>query len=108
VGSYSDGVARIGGFEFTAPLWLHPGGDWHFVTVPVEISDDITDLTAGRRRGFGSVRVKVTVGATSWRTSVFPDRKAGTFLLPVKKQVRDAEGLAHGADVAIALELLDI
>ncbi|MFZ0161621.1 MAG: DUF1905 domain-containing protein [Kineosporiaceae bacterium] len=76
-------AARIGEFEFTAPLWLHPGGEWHFVTVPEEISEDIHDLTAGLRRGFGSVRVAVTVGDTSWRTSVFPDSTSGTFLLPM-------------------------
>jgi hypothetical protein len=40
-----------------------------------------------------------TVGVTSWRTSIFTDRKAGTYLLPVRKTVRDAENLEAGADV---------
>ncbi len=101
-------VGRIGEFEFTAPLWLHQGGSWYFVTVPEEISEDIHDLTAGLRHGFGSVRVAVTVGRTSWRTSVFPDSMNGTFLLPMKKSVRAAEALAAGADVEITLELADL
>ena len=90
---------RIGTFEFVAPLWRHPGDDgWHFVSVPPETSDDLTDLSQGIRRGFGSVRVSVTVGATTWRTSVFPDRRSGTYLLPMKRSVRDAERLrGYGA-----------
>jgi hypothetical protein len=102
------GVAGIGVFEFSALLWEHPGADsWHFVTVPAEISDDIADLTAGTRRGFGSVRVTVTVGSTTWQTSVFPDSKTGCYVLPMKKAVRTAEDLQAGAEVELRLEIVD-
>jgi hypothetical protein len=102
-------MTRIGTFDFSAPLWQHPGADgWHFVSVPTEISDDITDLTASIRRGFGSVRVAVTVGSTTWQTSIFPDRKTGTYLLPMKKAVRTAEHLVTGADVEAQLEIVDL
>jgi hypothetical protein len=102
-------MTRIGTFEFSAPLWQHPGADgWHFVSVPAEISDDITDLTASIRRGFGSVRVSVTVGSSTWRTSVFPDHKTGTYVLPMKKAVRTAERLVTGADVEAQLEIVDL
>ena len=71
--------------QFSAPLWQYPGeGSWYFVSVPADISDDIADLTAGTRKGFGSVRVTATIGSTTWQTSVFPS-KSGTYLLPVKK-----------------------
>lgn len=93
-------------FEFSAPVWLHSGGTWHFVDVPVEVSDDIRALTEGLRGGWGSVRVAVTVGGTTWRTSVFP---AGEhFVLPLKKAVRTAEGLSVGEPAAIRLELVDL
>jgi hypothetical protein len=65
-------------YDFTAPLWVWDGdAPWHFVTVPEEVSDDIEARTAHRRSGFGSVRVEVTVGATSWATSLFPDKGVG-------------------------------
>lgn len=103
------GTGRIGRFSFAAPLWRYPGtGNWHFVTVPVDVSADIEDLSAGIRRGFGSVRVAVTVGGTRWRTSVFPDGKSGTYLLPVKKAVRQAEDLEVDEDVPVTLELADL
>lgn len=102
-------MPRIGTFEFVTPLWQHPGADgWHFLTLPVEISADIGELTTGLRRGFGSVRVAVTVGGTRWRTSLFPDAKAGTYLLPMKKAVRTSEHLQAGDDVTAHVELLDL
>ena len=95
-------------FEFSAPLWQYPGeGSWFFVTVPEEISDDIAALTAGARKGFGSVRVTATVGATTWQTSVFPS-KSGSYLLPVKKPVRVAEQLSEGSPVPTRLDLVDV
>ena len=94
-------------YRFSAPLWQYPGeGSWYFVAVPEEISDDIADLTAGRRKGFGSVRVSVTVGASTWQTSLFPS-KSGSYLLPVKKPVRVAEFLTEGTPVETRLDLVD-
>jgi len=102
-------MARIGTFEFAAPLWRYPGADgWHFVSLPPEISTDITDISTGIRRGFGSVRVAVTVGSTSWRTSIFPDSKTGAYLLPVKKAVRVAERLEVGDQIKAQLEIDDL
>jgi Domain of unknown function (DUF1905) len=102
-------VTRIGTFEFTATLWRYPGADgWHFVSLPAEISADIADVAAGTRRGLSAVRVAVTVGATSWRTSIFPDGKTGAHLLPVKKAVRVAEHLEAGDEVWAQLQVADL
>lgn len=102
-------MTGITGFEFAAPLWRYPAADgWHFVSLPAEVSAEITDITAGARRGFGSVRVGVTIGATSWRTSIFPDSKTGVYLLPVKKAVRVAERLEVGDQIKAQLEIDDL
>ena len=94
--------------RFTAELWEHDGpGSWHFVSLPEDDADEIDAVHGGRARGFGSQRVEVTVGATTWRTSVFPDTKRGTYVLPMKKAVRTAEGLAAGAHVEVSLVVLD-
>ncbi len=96
-------------YKFRSKLWLWKGdAAWHFLTVPADISDDIEARTAHLSRGFGSVRVRVTVGATTWATSVFPDSKLGAYVLPVKKEVRRAEDLAEGSDVDVALELVEV
>ncbi|HUG86856.1 MAG TPA: DUF1905 domain-containing protein, partial [Euzebya sp.] len=79
----------------------------HFMTVPDDVSDDIEARAADQPRGFGSVRVRVTVGATTWSTSVFPDAKRRAYVLPVKKQVRRTEGIEAGDQVAVTLEVVD-
>ena len=94
-------------FTFTAELWRWSGdAAWRFVIVPSDLADEIR-IVSGPPRGFGSVRVEVTVGATTWRTSVFPDSTAGTYILPIKKAVRVAEGLEDGDEVAVTLRLVD-
>lgn len=42
-------------------------------------------------RGFGSVRVRATIGGTPWTTSVFPATDG--YVLPVKRGARDAEAV---------------
>ena len=92
---------------FEAELWLHDGESaWSFVTLPADLSDDIADRTDGSRRGFGSVRVQVTVGSTTWATSIFPDTERGAYLLPVDKEVRRREGLEVGDDLRSRLEVV--
>lgn len=90
-------------YEFTTELWRHSGdAPWCFVTIPKDVADDI-DARVGERAGFGSVPVVVSVGATTWQTSLFPDNSSASFVLPVKKAVRRAEGLEVGEPVSIRL-----
>ena len=94
-------------FTFTAELWRWSGdAAWRFVTVPSDVTAEIRTVS-GPPRGFGSVRVEVTVGSTTWRTSVFPDSGSGTYLLPMKKAVRVAEDLEDGDEVPVTLRLVD-
>jgi hypothetical protein len=98
----------VSSFEFTADLWRYRGeAAWYFLTLPHDIADEVDHLTAETRRGFGSVRVEVTVGATTWRTSIFPDTASESFVLPVKKAVRTAEGLDDGSAVRARIRLVD-
>lgn len=45
--------------------------------------------------------------STTWTTSVFP-ATTGSYVLPVNKPVRRAEGLEAGDAVEVSLELLDL
>jgi hypothetical protein len=95
-------------FTFTGELreWDGPAA-WYFLLLPEEVADDIADLVEGRpRAGFGSVRVDVTVGVTSWRTSIFPSKQDGTYLLPVKRSVREAESLGEGDRPEVTLTIV--
>lgn len=93
---------------FHAQVWEHAPeapGSWHFCTLPAEVADDVA-IEAGPRGGFGSVRVEVSIGSSTWRTSLFPDSKTGSFVLPIKKQVRMAADLHAGDSCEVRLEVL--
>jgi hypothetical protein len=90
--------------EFTAELFeWHGEGAWHFVRLPVPAAEEVREGYVGPPRGFGSIRVRARVGGTTWGTSVFPDKESGSFLLPVKKPVREAECLLAGDEIRVAL-----
>ena len=95
--------------EFDAELWLwdaRRADTWTFVSVPPELSEEIRDRAAALPpAGFGSVRVAVTIGSSTWQTSVFPGDD-GRYGLPVKKAVRRKEGVEAGDQVRVRLELL--
>ena len=95
-------------YLFDAELWLwdaRQGDSWTFVSLPAEASAEIREIAGAVPRGFGSVRVTVTIGATTWKTSIFPDAKAKVYVLPLKKAVRTAEGLTHGDTATVRIEL---
>ncbi len=94
-------------YTFDAELWEWEGkAAWHFFSLPEETTDDIDERYAHNAGGFGSVKVEVTIGSSTWQTSIFPDTKRGTFVLPVKAAVRRAEDLVDGSTAEITLRVL--
>ncbi|MEU3769929.1 DUF1905 domain-containing protein [Amycolatopsis keratiniphila] len=96
---------------FDAELWVwdaRRGETWTFVSLPQDISEEIREITDGPRRGFGAVRVRVGIGGSKWKTSIFPDSKRGAYVLPVKKAVRKAEGIEEGDVAKVTVELIDL
>jgi hypothetical protein len=96
---------------FDAELWLwdaRRADTWTFVSLPARASEEIRELADGPRRGFGSVRVRVTIGGSTWRTSIFPDSAGGGYVLPIKGAVRKAESLDVGDVATVTVELIDL
>lgn len=92
----------------TGPLkmWSNDEGRMHFMSVPAELSGEIRAHSMLVRRGFGSVKVEVTLDDVTWRTSVFPSKGTGGYFLPVKMDVLRRTGIAAGDEVTVDLELL--
>ncbi|MFJ5548190.1 DUF1905 domain-containing protein [Streptomyces sp. NPDC093225] len=97
-------------FAFDAELWIWDArrdDSWTFVSLPTDVSEEIHDMGGVPRRGFGSRRVRVTIGGSTWLTSVFPDSARGCYVLPVKRAVRTAESIEAGDTAAVTVELVD-
>ena len=105
------------GWAITTTLWVWRGSGsgppskpaWYFLTIDGPVAAAIRDAACrpgkSAPRGYGSVRVTATIGATSWQTSLFPAKDAGGFLLPVKATVRRKEILAADQCVTVQLSL---
>jgi hypothetical protein len=92
--------------RFTSELWRWESrrDDWYFVSLPVEFTEPISEVPR-EPRGFNLVKVRATVGDTSWTTSIVP-MDSGSYCLPMKRSVRDAEGIAPGDHVEVVFELI--
>jgi hypothetical protein len=49
--------------------------------------------------------VSAAIGNTTWKTSIFPDSKAGAYLLPVKAEVRKKEKIEAGSSVLVSVRV---
>jgi hypothetical protein len=95
---------------FDAELWVwdaRRADSWTFVSLPAEASEEIRGLSGGSRRGFGSLRVRVTVRGSTWTTSIFPGSGGGSYVLPIKRAVRNAEAFDVGDTATVTVELID-
>lgn len=89
---------------------MSPGpGGWTFITLPVECADQIRFLAGGRKaKSWGMIRVETSIGSSTWRTTIWPDKASGSFLLPVKAAVRKVEKISAGDRVNVELTMLEV
>ncbi len=80
-------------------------GSWHFVTIPKKQSDEIKKNFGSGARGWGSLPVKAQIGSTEWRTSIFPDKQRGAYVLPLKADVRKKEEIKSTDTVTLHLTI---
>ncbi|MEO8066022.1 MAG: DUF1905 domain-containing protein [Candidatus Doudnabacteria bacterium] len=94
-------------YETNGKIIEYPGmGSWHFIAVPEKESASIKATFGDMKRGFGSLRVIASVGKTKWKTSIFPDTKTATYLLPLKSDVRKRERVKAGDTIQFSIEIL--
>ena len=90
--------------EFSGPVheWRGPA-PYYFVTVPEEACAAIDDARALVTYGWGMIPVSVTIGATTWTTSLWP--KDDAYVVPLKVAVRRAEEIDVDDVVALRLDI---
>ena len=90
--------------QFTAPMWHWRGpAPYHFISLPVELADEIKARARELTYGWGMIPVAATIGTTRFTTSMY--EKDGTYILPIKNAVRFAEELEIGALIVVDIDL---
>lgn len=94
-------------YTMTEKVYLYPGESavWHFVQITKKFGLEIKEKFGKNRRGFGSISVEVTLGKTIWKTSIFPDKYSGSYILPLKASVRKAEGIQDGEKIKFSIRV---
>jgi hypothetical protein len=93
-------------YKVSSKVVPYPGMDaWYFAYVDKKLSGELKEKFGKGARGFGSLPVEVTLGKTKWKTSIFPDKHSGVYLLPLKAKIRRAEGIAAGDTITFILNI---
>lgn len=104
--NYSD--MKLVAYSLKEKVWLYPGesANWHFVTLTKKTGQEIKELYGKNARGFGSLPVEVSIGTTTWKTSIFPDKYSGSYILPLKAKVRKTEEIEAGDLISFTITLM--
>lgn len=91
-------------YDFSASVWQHasPGG-WFFVSLPAEMAEEIRTNLKWQEEGWGRLKAGAQIGNSHWETAIWYDKKQGTYLLPLKAEVRCKEDLQAGRLVEVVL-----
>ena len=90
--------------DFTGEIWYWRGpSPFYFVTVPVDDGNTLKAISGLVTYGWGMIPVTAGIGATVWKTSLFA--KDGSYVVPIKADVRKAEKIGEGDSVRVSLEI---
>ncbi len=63
-------------------------GGWFFVSLPKEISEEIRENLKWQEEGWGRMKTSAKIKKIEWDTAIWFDKKANTYLLPIKANIR--------------------
>lgn len=90
--------------EFSGPVWYWKGpAPHHFVTVPPAQCQELRAASKFVTYGWGMIPVRVQIGETEWKTSLFP--KDGQYIVPLRMNVRRKERIEEGDEVTVRLSI---
>lgn len=92
-------------FSFSAKVFIWPGDlGWYFVYLPKDLAEKVKKVSSIYGAGF--VKIKVKVGKTEWQTSLFPFKRENTYLVCIKKSVREKEDVFAGEEIGVSFYLI--
>jgi hypothetical protein len=94
-------TARIK-YSFIAPIWQYKGkGAWFFVSLPLKLSQEIRNEMKSYEEGWGRLKTEVQIGNSKWKTTLWYDSKANTYLIAIKAEIRTKEKINTGSTLTV-------
>ena len=89
-------------FTFSGRPYVYDGkGAWVFIALPKKTSKEIRQLFKKEEQGWGRLSAVAKIGTTEWKTAIWYDSKQETYLLPLKNEIRMAEGIQIGKAIKV-------
>jgi hypothetical protein len=89
--------------KFSGEIWYWRGpAPFYFLSTPPKESAEIKAQSHRLTYGWGCIPVTARIGKTEWTTALIP--KDGSYLVPLKKVIREELGLDDGVTTSITLE----
>ena len=93
-------------YQFKATPWQYAGkGAWIFVSLPLKISKEIRKYFKPEEEGWGRLKTTAQIGSSKWKTAIWFDTKANTYLLPLKSEIRKRENIDAGKPVKVIIKI---
>ena len=93
-------------FQFCGEIWKYSGkGAWYFVTIPEELSREIRETAQWQEEGWGRLKTIAKINDVVWDTSIWFDKKANAYLLPLKADIRKQLKLEEGMKIEVMLNV---
>jgi hypothetical protein len=91
-------------FSFSANMWEWRGpAPFYFLSLPIELADEIKAAVSVLSYGWGMIPVIATIQGREFKTSMFS--KNGTYVLPIKNEVRLPLKLQVDDQIEVSLRL---
>lgn len=91
-------------YNFSVKLWQDSSpGNWCFVSLPNNISEEIRENLQWQEEGWGRMKASAAIGKIEWDTAIWFDKKSNTYLLPVKADIRRKGCLQIGETISVSI-----
>ncbi|CAN5617675.1 hypothetical protein BH09CHL1_BH09CHL1_26110 [soil metagenome] len=93
-------------FQFEGEVWFYNNpAEVYFVSLPVEMSEEILDVVGISLNPWGTVPVDATINDFTWYSSMFPRKDRNCYDLPLNGKVRKRLGLQAGNIIQVTIEI---
>ncbi len=91
-------------YNFSGKIWKHnANGGWIFVSLPIGVTKEIRENLRWQEEGWGRMKATAVVNGMKWDTPIWFDKKHGTYLLPLKADIRKKADLKLGDTITLAV-----
>lgn len=91
-------------YRFSSITWQYVGqGGWIFISLPKKLSKEIRETFKSQEAGWGRLTATAKIGNSEWKTAIWFDTKANTYLLPLKAEIRRKEKIVVGKKTNVAI-----